>query len=48
MMRNGGFADVELIGNGAGGEVAAAEQVEDSPAGRIVESFENRVQHFDS
>ena len=43
MMGNGGFADLEMLGNGAGGEVTAPEEFEDFPTGRIVEGFENRV-----
>jgi len=43
MMRNGGLADGEAIGNLAGGEFARLKAFEDGAAGGVVQGFEELV-----
>ena len=46
MVRDGGLADLEVLGDRAGGQVPGPEKFEDFPAGRIVQCFEDEVQVF--
>ena len=48
MMGNRGFADLEMVRNGAGREIAGVEQLEDFPTGRIIEGFKQRIHNLDN
>src|SRR5689334_296535 len=46
MVRDGGLADLEVLGDRAGGQVPGPEKFENLPAGRIVQCFEDEVHVF--
>lgn len=48
MMRNRGFADLEVLGNRAGGEVAGPEQFENPAPRGVIECFEQRIHNLDN
>ena len=48
MMRNRRLADLEMLGNRPGGEIAPAQQLENPPPRRIIQRFKQQVHNLDN